>query len=517
MPIIKKNLREFYSPKICFVVIVFSWQAATLFQEGKGTLSFWEFILVAMTDHYYIFYFALPFLAIALYRQLDVESDSILIRIKKFSHYFLIQATSILLITIFYITLHLIIAMLIGIQLRNFQNTFSLMGRWHTELIFLSSYFETPGSALIASIIYTILGLTFINILIFTLNHFFGKKISVASQILAYLLLIIGLHSEIDNVFPVLFLNKYLILHHGLHNSMSSFVFYIKIEIIVLISIYFVFRRFWWKRFNYKKNRLIKGVKGWYIKSLFKKKDLCIIFLVSSIPVLSKIIIKSGLTFPDLIISQFWGHGTGYFSLIEFMNMLVYNGLPIYFLCVFYQNCKDNSNIPVIIRVKNIKSWMNEILKVSVLFLVIYVTMTVVLTISLGIIFNLDLQGFQVMKEVFTVGRFPEPNIYEIILPFILLKTFELTLLYLIIILLDSYLHKVALSYTILLLGHGLCILNLKYIEYIPIGIAFLSRKYSLTTAMSRYEVTLTVLTLSTFITYYVLRYWRIDKVLEEK
>lgn len=409
------------------------------------------------------------------------------------------------------------IAVLIGTRLKNFQNTFGLKDSLQTQLVFLKDYFETPGSAFIASVLYLIFGLTFMNILIFTVNHFLSKKISMIGQATAYLLLIIGLHSDTDDVFPWLFLNKYLILHHALSHSKGYCYSFIMIEILLLILCYIAFDKYWWKSFHHKKRLLAKGMNQWYLKILFRKRELSIILMISVVSILFHIIFQSGLTLPDLIMTQFWGHGIGYFSLMDFLNMLVYNGLPIYFLCAFYQNCKTNSNVTVIIRFRNKKIWMDEILKVSVLLCASYVTMTVGLTICLGFLFHLEPQGYQMMKEIFLMGEIAEPNIDIATLQFLVSKTLELELLYIIIILLDSCLHNVAISFIILLMAHGLCVLPLKYVEYSPIGIAFLSRQYSITTGKDNYSMNLMVLALSVLVAYISLRHWRTEKILEEK
>lgn len=518
MPIIKKNTREFFSSKIWLVVIVFSWQAATQLQIGKDTLSYWEFVLAMMTDHYYIFYFMVPFLVISLYRQLDTESDSILIRSKKFSYYFLARAASVLMIIVIYVALHLLIAAIIGTQLKNFANVFWLRDNWHAELQLFSNYFETPGSALIASIIYMILGLTFINILIIFVNHFLGKQTAIISQAVAYVLMIAGLHGDVDDKFPWIFVNHYLILHHGLTPSQSIIYFYsyIIVEIAVLVLIFILFDKYWWKTFSHKKIILFKGIKQWYLKALFRKRELIIILGIWGISILSKIIFREDLTIPDLLISQFWGHGIGYFSVMDFLDMLVYNGLPIYFLCTFYQNCKTNSNLAVIIRSKNKKVWLDKIVQTATLFCIAYVFLTVGLTVFLGFIFGLEPQGYHYMKDFFVMENMMEPVILIALLKFTFAKIVELIFLFIVIILLDSWIHSTTVSFLILLLAHGLSVLPFKYLAFNPIGISFFARQYTRIDGNEiAYSTVFSILFLSIATGYLLLRYWRTEKLLE--
>ncbi|MDR2043897.1 MAG: hypothetical protein LBQ15_05930 [Clostridium sp.] len=518
MPIVKKSTREFFSCKIWLVVFVFSWQAAVQMQLGKGTLSYWEFVLAMMTDHYYIFYFMVPFLVIFLYRQLDMESDSILIRSQKFSRYFFHTAVSVLNITVLYVALHLFIAAIIGSRLKNFADAFWLKTQRHEELYFFSGYFETPGLALIASVAYMMLGLTFMNIFIIFMDHFWGKRTAVIAQAVAYVLLIVGLHGDMDDKFPWLFPNHYLILHHGLSRSIVSFFSYVIVEITVLVLIFILFDKYWWKTFAYKKMVLFEGIKQWYIKTLFRKREFIIILGITGISVLSKIVSRGGLTIPDLLLSQFWGHGIGYFFIMEFLDMLVFNGLPVYLLCIFYQNCKANSNLAVIIRLKNKKIWLDEVMQTAFLFCMAYVLLTVCMTVLLGHAFRLEPQGYDNMKDIFMMGDHLEPGIWIALLKFIAAKVVELIFLFLVVILLDSWIRSTALSFFILLSAHGLCILPLEYLAYNPIGISFFARQYTrIDGNQIAYSIVFAILLLSVTTGYLLLRNWRIEKLLEDK
>ncbi|MGV8149894.1 MAG: hypothetical protein ACLKAN_12915 [Alkaliphilus sp.] len=249
LSIARKNTSEFFTPKIWLVVIVFSVFTLSTLQSARILdSSYLEFILTALSEHYYIIYFMVPIYVAFVFMLLNSDNCAILIRSKRYINYFLSQVISLLVISSIFVFTHLFIAIILGYGLR-FDNVFTLNGNcpFHEVFLAYSNVFKTPLVTLFVIVIYWVTGLTFIGIMLLVLNHYLNKKLALTVIGASYLLMMAGLRSNIDDKIPFIFINNYVILHHAIAVLGSNYYYMFASKLVIISAALLLVKKYWYK------------------------------------------------------------------------------------------------------------------------------------------------------------------------------------------------------------------------------------------------------------------------------
>jgi hypothetical protein len=419
-------------------------------------------------------------------------------------------------IVLLYVLLHLIVAAFIGLKVEKLTDTFYLMAEDHEELEVMSQYFSRPVMALIFLVIFLVVGLTLYGTIPIILEHFMGKTMSITVSLFLYLLLVVDLHKSILGMFSP---GNFILFHHALASGIPFYV-YTFADILILAGILWLMSKYWWKSLTFRRPHLPEifgGVQQWYIKTLFTIRNAMIILVITALSVITKIIFGNRMTLPDLLIHQFWGMGSGYFYTREFLDMLLYNLVPIYLLCVFYQRAKRDSSLSVVIRLRRKSNWVKEILKTGSMFCIIYTLVTIAITIILGLVFQLKPAGYLDWKLVIGDSNAKLPEIVPTVWEFFVSKSLELIFLFVLILLIDSFLHNTAIAFSLLVVLHGISILPFQVLKYNPVGVAFLARRYGTFSGDGmKLGIMAGILLLPIGAGWILLRYFRLNQMMEE-
>lgn len=478
--IIKKNVDEFLSSKIWIMAFAFSIVGLSLLQSAKGAnLTYWEFIISAITDHYYILYFMIIFYLFSVFKMVEDYNSIILIRTRRYINYFIAQVISLFLISMIFVLIHLLIVVIMGCGLK-VDNRFTINANYfgYNEVIGVyATYFKTPLLAIGCNIVYMIFGLTFMGVVLICVNHFLDKRLVIICMVVMYLVMLISLRTDVDKYLPMVFMNNYVILHHALEVLGDKFYVMILGEIVLSGCILFIIRKFWYKDITFKKIIILKSrIIKWYLKKLFSIKNIFIMLIFSIISIINIMLKYDNLTIHDLTMLQFYGHGIGYFDFMDFMSLVIYNSIPIYLLAYFLEKDSNDTSIFVTIRFKNKKHWFMSIMSCGFLFIFIYVIISLCIGVIMGAIIGLKFNGYHFMNDLFVENGLNIISPYYLYLIILTTKTLELFFYYLIVVTCYVHTRGCTLGYLLVQAGYGSYFFTGDIGKYTPVGMGSLSR-----------------------------------------
>lgn len=489
---IRNNSKNFFSKRIWIVVVIFSILIGYKLQQAKyEDISYFEFILYSLTDHYYILYFMIISYVFLIFGIINDDEEIVIIRSGKYIKYFTSQVISFLYISTLFVLMHVLIVLIIGWGLP-FENVFRTKENHFYEFEVLSAYmkyFKEPFSAALLSVIYMILGLAFISMLIKLISHFFHERFAIFSIGVAYFLMLISLRTHIDNEIPFLFLNNYLVLHHSF-GALDRYQYLLPmVELLITIFVFWIIKTNWNSKVNFKKIFKFNSTKKWYLLSIFSLKNVIVMSSLIIVKLISILIKYRSLTINDLIVFQFYGHGTGYFSIIDFLSMIVYNGVPLYLLCILLEREHVDRSYFVLIRTQNKKKWFRDIMSTSFFTIFIYVFLSIIIALSLGFLLGLKINDYKYINDIFTGNELNNLNSFYLYMMVLISKVLELFFSFLMIFLFYSYTHNTTLSFLINQSLYIFCFMEGQVVKYIPIGISSISRWYELSGNLNMYYI----------------------------
>lgn len=469
--IIKKNIDYFLGKWLFIVCIVFT---IYLIPIRSSSLSYWEFELLALTDMFYVLYMLVLSYIFFVLRNLGKDEQEILIRSKTYLRYFIAQSISLVVISTVFVFLHVLIAVIMGLGL-DFHNVFT--NSTNGELLFWAKHFDTPLAGLAGSVAYMIVGLSILGMCITFLNHYLKTRTVVMIVILAFILTMINYQAiYIDSTFSCIFLNNYILLSHALYALGANFYLLPVCEVAIAAILLFLIKKFWYKQIGVKRNNGGKmDVVRYYLKLLFRKKNVLIVLIASGLITLSVWVLYEDLSFNDLLLWQFWGQGEGGFFPMWFLTMLVYNGVPIYLLCYFLDKDSERS-IHLTIRLRRIGRWMNGVFLSGAVFLVCYVLASVGISALAALVAGMDFAGFNGVKDMFSAIGIQSVSPWFLYIAVLAGKSMELIFYFLVIFLLYCFTKKISIGFILLQLGYFVYLIPAAIFRYLPAGIGSLSR-----------------------------------------
>ena len=215
-----------------------------------------------------------------------------------------------------------------------------------------------------------------------------------------------------------------------------------------------------------------------YMSMLFNKKNITIVLFFVLVFILRVFIaFKSNIiSLNDFLILLFYGHGIGYFSLIDFLNLIVFNGVPIYILCDFLEREKNFKNICVTIRLGKMNKWFNSIISCGITFITFYILITLIISITFGLIFNMDMEGFKYTFDYPFVTSSPNLNLFYLCVIILVIKSLEIVTYFIFICLIYILIRNVTVGFLIVQGSYLAYLLHNDLVQYIPIGMGSLAR-----------------------------------------
>lgn len=508
-----KDLDVFLGKIMWIVIVVFSVYSLMLANAARiQEIDYWEFVLIAVSDHYYVLYFMVPCFIFSLLKQRKDDDDLTLIRMRNYSRYFaIVQMSTLLMNSIVFVLLHFLIVMIIGVGLDN-RDVFTavLADSFLTES--LNGYrnvFLTPCPSALLSGLYMVAGYLFLGVLVRTIQIFFLPRITLLFISIGYLTMIFSLFTNMDIVFPYIFLNNYILLHHGINSLGAHYMLLVVVEIAMILGVIYFVGKYWYKEVRTLSQKLSFNLVKIKLAHILRIKTVFFLTTITMVMPLSKLLQGGEVTFHDLLTLQFWGHGIGYFDFYNMMAQVVLNGAPIYILCSFVQNECADCDVLSIIRARSIRNWFRAIVMTSVIFIFLYVAVMIAVTYGLSDLFEAKHDGFKYYIDSFN-ANFTEPITDSRLIAKVLgAKVLELMLMFLVVLLLYSFTHEMAFCFFVAHLSYALCIANGGVIKYFPIGLGSLSRweDFVGNNGISYSEVVMTLLCFDVIIYNILLRY----------
>jgi hypothetical protein len=472
--LIKSHVNKFLSRKLMFVLLIYVLYTFYLKHIAiSHHLTYWEFLINALTDHYYILYcmtISFIFLLIGINNS---DEECVWIRSKTFFNYFLSKVVAVVFNSILFVLLHVFLALSMGFGL-TLKNRYTFLES-NNLFIFdkLERVFSTPLEAVFPVIGYMICGLTLLGTVLIFMRNFLKPGYVIGIIVIVYLMMLIGLRSDLDSELPYLFLNNYIIFHHALAAAEERFYIFIFLGLLYMIFILWFTKKYWSSSFAF---RLSDPLSKWNLSILFKKSNLITIMILLCFIVLSLAFTYPDITFKDLLTLVYFGHGTGYFNMLDFLRLIIYNGIPIYLLSVFLEKESQDKSFMIVIRLKKMKYWLFSIMRSVSLFIFSYICLSLFLIIIVSTFMGLPFKGYEHMKPFINENGIGNMDTSYLLLIIISTKFLELLFTFLVIFILFSLTKTSITGFIVIVAAYLIGLLEITYIKYFPIGLSSLVR-----------------------------------------
>jgi hypothetical protein len=496
----------FLSKKLMFVLLIYVLYTFYLKKIAiSHHLTYFEFTINALTDHYYILYCMIISYIFLLININNSNEECVWIRSGTFFNYFLSKAAAVVVNSIVFVFLHILITLLMGFGLV-FENKYTFLESNNLFILDkLERIFSTPLEAIFPIIGYMIGGLTLLGTILLFIRHFLKPGYVIGVIVVLYLMMLIGLRSDFDAELPYLFLNNYVILHHALAAAEERFYVFIFLGLLYIVFMLWFTKKYWSNSFAFQ---LVDPLSKWNLSILFKSSNLFTIMLLLCFIVFSLALTYKDITFKDLLTLVYFGHGTGYFKMLDFLRLIIYNGIPIYILSIFLEKESQDKSFMIVIRLKKMKNWLLSILKSASLFIFSYICISLTIIIMVSAFMGLPFNGYEYMKPFINENGNGNLDTGYLLLIIISTKFLELLFSFLVIVILFSLTKTSITGFIVIVSAYLIGLLEIAYIKYSPIGLSSLVR---ITEAFGEdqslpYSASFGVLLLSNVLLYAVLK-----------
>lgn len=301
---------------LSFITVLFSVAERQNFDGNYGM-----FVLQMMTEHYLIIYCMTPIYLLSIFKILEDAPPFVLIRSKTFSRYFFSKWLAVAFFTIVFVMIQQLIVCIVGIGLP-LQNEF-LQTNGSSELMnYFQDNYHSLGEAILLSLTFMIVGLTFIGITLLTLSHFFHRKAVTAIFFVAYGLMAMSIKIPFINELPFITMNRYIILHHNFSGPLNVW-WSIGVMIVVTLGQVLLIRFAWHKTLKSWHFEKRKGMFFYYARVIWSKKNVLIMLTMLAVLCVWKGFTSEQESIQDYFIRFFYGHALGEFYLMAFLEQLI--------------------------------------------------------------------------------------------------------------------------------------------------------------------------------------------------
>lgn len=209
------------------LLVIYSYRCGDqLVYARYAGLNIAEYLLFMVTDHYYLIYVWLFYLAFLAAKERRETSFLERIRFRRLSQYYALVILSRSLQLAAVIFLHLLLPLAIGSPYLKWTNQFILSAGAHSDsklelLHMYSQIFPTPLAASLAAAVYLLFGSLFFLSVVFLADEIWQKKGALICITLLLLTTMTGFMTDIDQgLAEPFFFNNDLVLHHALFHHM---------------------------------------------------------------------------------------------------------------------------------------------------------------------------------------------------------------------------------------------------------------------------------------------------------
>ncbi|WP_018753615.1 hypothetical protein [Paenibacillus sanguinis] len=440
--------------------------------ERKGfSLSYSNFVLSVISDHYYLTFFMVPVFLYTLYNHLEDDMDYVLIRSSNFPRYFAVKAAAMTVNMSIFVIIQLAVILIVGIGLTE-GSTFPLPDPDNPKydvLVLFGEYFQYSWQATVVSALYMILGLSVLSIFFMTLHHFFEKRIVSIITITLYFLMVYGMKSKIPELtrIPFIFINNYIIFMYNLTYPYALQVSFASLALIMAAIVFFIYK-YWNKRPSWQWRFSPRGIAPYYLSRLYSPGNVMVLLVFVAVLCLWKLLqIRSfpDSTLEDYLLYTFWGHGHGYFQFTDFIVMILMNTIPIYLLSVFLENEKKDHSILFTIRLRSKRHWAISIVRISFMFLLSYTLLLTAGSLLFAVFAGLPTGGITIIPGV-------QQSALEIFVYISSLKLLDLLFQFMFLLVAFLFTRQVTAGFVGILLMYSLYLLPFLWTKYIPFGMS---------------------------------------------
>lgn len=427
----------------------------------SGTdLTYEQHILSAATDHYYMTYFLLPMVLFCCYTFIEDDAEIVISRFGSYFSYFTRKWMGTGLVAGSIVLSQSIAILLSGIGLV-WNNTWLLhKGALETDLFsVLCRFFSAPAEALFAVLIFEFMGIWIVSGISMWICHFTGQKWTVRILVVLYVFSALWIKISAVQHLPLTGLNHLLILHH---NFTTPWRFWVTVSTVVLLILILLLtvRLFWRNKFR---DISIKrhGIRNYYLRQLFTKKNIIILLAV-----VTGITLYKGLQNPFVSSGEEWvyflflGHGAGYFQIFPFLELLITGGTPLYLLAAFIEKAVSGQSLFIPIRLKNRRELMAAIIRIGICFILFYSA----------------LWGTAGLLSCFGFGYALTKESVQVLINAVFMKGLDIFLQYLLMIVLYIFTKQVTVGFLALVGANFLCILPQNISAFLPFGLSSMAR-----------------------------------------
>lgn len=456
--LIRKNMKLLgYGKLLLFLIgcLIFSISG----RIGEA-LTLEQHMVSVVSDHYYLTYFVIPMLLFFYLCFIEDDSEIVLVRYKSYFSYFCKKWFASGVLPLLIISIQTICIMVSTLGLRT-GNVWTVVENSPNAELFtvLNTFFKQPSLAFIAYTVFQFVGMWFLIGLCMWITHFAGKKQAIRIIICIYILSAFWIKISALHFLPLMGINHFMILHHNLESIERIATTAITAFVMLTVILYTV-RRHWrfHLRFSFQKKM---GMVAYYNRWLISKKNIVILSAVVAGILLYKGFNAAGLSSgEEWIYHLFSGHGTGYFHILSFLEMLIVNGAPIYLLALFIEKAVSGQSIFISIRSEGRKKLTAAIIRAGMLFLLLYCMVWFI-----GGIAGIYLLGYGFSGKSFSF-----------LVCMIAFKFLDLSVQYMLMLAIYIYTRQITVGFLVLVAVNALCIAPVNFISYLPFGLSSTSR-----------------------------------------
>jgi hypothetical protein len=338
----------------------------------NGGIAYERHILSAVSDHYYLTYFVLPIVLLSCFSFIDDDGEPVILRFQSYHSYFLKKWIGVGLIAVILTAVQTGAILLSGIGLPLGNEWNLAAGATEAELFStLEQLFASPLQAFVCFTLYQLIGSWLIFGICMWIGHFTERKWTIRIVIVLYVLSAVWIKLPAIQNIPLTSFNHLLILHHNFGEPARPWITGFTLLLFMLTIMFSV--RFAWRGHLPQLRLKCHGIAAYYSYELMTKRNILILLAV-----VVGITLYKGLGYgaaesdAEWIYSLFAGHGTGYFQVFPFLEMLITSGVPLYLLAAFVEHTVNGQSIFISVRAKSRRHLVKGILSVSTKFLIIY-------------------------------------------------------------------------------------------------------------------------------------------------
>lgn len=421
---------------------------------------FSQHCLTVITDHYYLLYFSLPLFLLLCFFVIEDDSEVVILRYKTYFRYFTRKWLSLAALSFFFMAAQLIAIGISGIGLPMGGGWMIADGSTTQELFtVLSSFFVSPALCFAAASAYMFVGSCVIALIAMWIGHFVSKSRAIKIMIFLYLLSVMSMRIGLIRELPITIFNHFIILHHNLSDPYRLTITSVTSAVLVCVILWTAKK--YWNRGLLITKRPTKGITPYYCKELISRKNAIVLGVVVLLMVVWKYLQSVGsIGGEEWIIRLFAGHGTGGFQILNFIEMFLLNGTPIYLIAAFIEKETTEHSAFITIRLKKRRDILVGILISALLFVLLYGVFLAVFPII-----GLSVMGLSIDSNTLTLlGLSVGMKLLDI-----MTQALFITAIY-------CLTGQITIGFIGLIAANLLCIAPPSLTKYLPFGLSSLSR-----------------------------------------